>query len=295
MALYNTEEIETEIYLASRGDDFRDFIRDLLKRGKLNARYMDLLTNEKSMKVYGDAFTYESADPVHNWQVLEQLGDLSANKFIVSYAYNRFPQIRCTEGVKIAARLRINYGSKQSFSPIAISLGFWPFISASQEDRDRKMKPLTEDALEAFIGATEQILDDKFRIGVGYAIVYDILASIFDEMDISLKYEDLYDAKTRLKELFDVYGDQLGELEYDNNKPEGEMLTTSKVVRIQGGRVVGKKKNRHIEGGKRIQIGEGKAALQSDAEQRAATQGLETLKRQGYTKAVPNFYLFLCP
>lgn len=289
-----SEQEEVDIYLGSRGDDFRDFIRGLLRRGKINSKYMDSLTNERSMKVFATAFTAESADPHNNWEVLEQLGDLSANKFIVSYMYNRFPQIKCPEGVKVAARLRINYGSKDSFYQIAHRLGFWPFVSASQEERDRRMKPLTEDAFEAFIGATEQLLDDKYTIGVGYAIVYDILASIFNEMDISLKYEDLYDAKTRLKELFDIHGTQLGELMYDNDKPEGEMLTTSKVYRIEGGRVEGKKRNRRVVGGRWILLGTGKAALQADAEQRAATQGLETLKRQGYSKAVPSFYLYLC-
>lgn len=286
---------ETEIYFGSRGDDFRQFIQNMLKRGKINNKYTELLTNERSMKLYGEAFTAQSADPYRNCEVLEQLGDLSVNKFIVSYMYNRFPQINCVEGVKVAARLRINYGSKDVFFSIANSLGFCPFISASVEERERKIKPLTEDAFEAFFGATEKILDDKFRIGVGYAIVYDILANIFDEIEISLRYEDLYDNKTRLKELFDINSNVLGELLYDNDKPEGEKLTTSKVYRIVGGVTEGKKKNKRIVGGNWYLIGTGKAALQINAEQKAAEEALKTMKRQGYSKPVSDFYRYLCP
>jgi dsRNA-specific ribonuclease len=288
------KQTDVEIYLGSRGDDFIEFIRSLLERGKLNNEYIKQMTTENNMKVYADAFTAISADPVRNWEVLEQLGDLSINKFIVSYMYHRFPQIRCTEGVKVAARLRINYGSKDSFFNIANKLGFWKYISADVNDRSRKMKPLIEDAFEAFIGATEQILDNKHLIGVGYSVVYDILANIFDKIDISLKYEDLYDAKTRLKELFDINSGTLGVLIYENNKSEIDMVTNSTVYRIVGGRAEGKKANRKIVGGTSIVLGKGTASLQADAEQKAATAGLSKLKKEGYTKTVPLFYEYLC-
>ena len=90
------------------------------------------------------------------------------------------------------------------------NLNFWPFISAAiegternQKYRNRNKKDLLEDVLEAFIGCTEYLLDEAFRPGVGYGIVYDILESIFNELPMSLEYEDLYDAKTRLKETTD--------------------------------------------------------------------------------------------
>ena len=63
-------------------------------------------------------------------QIKKQMGDLTINKFIVNYSYKRFPQLKCTEGVKVVARLRINYGSRQSFSEIAEKLGIWNYISA---------------------------------------------------------------------------------------------------------------------------------------------------------------------
>ena len=280
------------IYLGSRGDDFKALIRGLLERGNISDKYMKILTGDDAMRVFAAAFTSETIDSVSNYQVLEQIGDLSGNKFIVSYIYSRFPQLICAEGVKLSARLRINYGSKTSFSEFARKLGFWPFISATKDLRQRKMKPLLEDVFEAFIGATESILDSSKRIGVGYAVVYNILSSLFDELDISLKYEDLYDAKTRLKELFDMYETRIGPLVYKESK-EGQVIVST-VYRVENvtykqdhnGNLM---KNR-ITGGKYIKIGEGVAALKSDAQQNGAQNALTTLNAQGYYKAVPNVY-----
>lgn len=287
---------QTGIYLGSRGDDFKELIASLLRKGGLKSRYIKMLTDDEAMKIYGCAFTSELVDPDNNYQVLEQVGDLAGNKFIVNYMYNRFPQLDCADGVKVVARLRINYGAKESFAGIARKLGFWDFISATNELRQRKMKSLLEDVFEAFLGATERILDKRKRTGVGYAIVHDILTSIFNEMDISLRYEDLYDAKTRLKELFDLHEVSIGPLVYKDQKRD--MITVSSAFRVHGGKyeektdeygnvIVNKKK---IIGGKYIKIGEGSAALKSDAQQNAASSALDNLKKQGWFKTIPHIY-----
>ena len=130
------------IYLGSRGEDFKKLIRSVLKKSKLKKKYIDMLTDNESMKSYASAFTSDSVDEDNNYQVMEQLGDLTGNKFIVMYMYKRFPQLKCSEGVKVVARLRINYGSKNSFAEFARKLGFWTFISATNDLRQRKMKSL---------------------------------------------------------------------------------------------------------------------------------------------------------
>ena len=284
------------IYLGSRGSDFKALISSLLRKGGLKSKYIKMLTDPEAMKIYGCAFTSELVDPDNNYQVLEQVGDLSGNKFIVNYMYERFPQLDCAEGVKVVARLRINYGAKESFCEIARKLGFWEFISATNDLRQRKMKPLLEDVFEAFLGATERILDRRKRVGVGYAIVHDILTSIFNEMHISLRYEDLYDAKTRLKELFDIHESSLGPLVYKEQKRD--MITFSTAYRVQGGKYAEKVdahgnvsvNKKRILGGKYVKIGEGSAALKADAQQNAATAALETLNKQGWFKPVPAVY-----
>jgi dsRNA-specific ribonuclease len=279
-------DVKEGIYLGSRGSDFKELIVGLLKRGGLRSKYIKILTDESSMNIYNSAFTSELVDEDNNYQVLEQLGDLTGNKFIVWYMYRRFPHLKCAKGVKVVARLRINYGAKQSFSKISGDLGFWKFISAPYELRQRKMKPLLEDVFEAFLGATESILDDRIRIGVGYAIVYDILQSIFDDMDISLRYEDLYDAKTRLKELFDMYGDKLGSLVYKETKPDD--ITFCQIFRINGGEY--KSETQKKTCGKYILVGEGSASLKSDAQQVASANALKNMEHQGFIKQPPLLY-----
>ena len=235
------ESIEEEIiYLGPRGPSFKDLIVGLLTRGNLKPKYISMLTSEKNMGKYGQAFTAASANKKINYEMFEQIGDMAANSFIVSYSYRRFPQLLCPLGVKVVARLRINYGSKQSFAPIAEKLGFWDFISAQVDGvtkgikyRNRNKKDLLEDCLESFFGCTQELLDNEYRIGVGYAIVYDILKNIFDELPMSLDYYDLYDSKTIMKEIFDPREDELGSWTFLENRID--QLTESRVYRIPPG------------------------------------------------------------
>lgn len=273
-----------EIYYANRGDEFREFIRLLLNKSKLKTKYLDVLLSEENMRQYAIAFTSITVDEKENFEVYEQLGDVTANKFIVWYMYRRFPQLKCTEGVKIVARLRINYGAKQSFYELAEKLGFWPYITASVSERASNMRPLLEDVFESFIGVTEFLLDTHFeQIGIGNAMVYRFLSSVFDDIPISLKYKDLIDAKTRLKELFDHFS-ELGVLDYEDNRVD--KIVTSKLFRIVGG--TGKKKK---TGGTRIMLASGTGNLQAQAQQSAAANALAVLEKNGYVKpGVEEYY-----
>ncbi|MEI7489444.1 MAG: hypothetical protein WCJ72_18915 [Chryseobacterium sp.] len=279
MSIRSTGSDEVIIYNGSRGSDFKELIFNLLKEAKLKMHYINILLDDDSIAFYSKAFTSDTADIEKNYEVFEQLGDISANKFLVWYMHRRFPKLMCSQGVKVVARLRINYGAKQSFSSIAENLGFWNFITASEEERSRCKKPLLEDTFEAFIGATEYLIDTKIRECVGYSVVYNILESLFDKIHISLKYEDLYDAKTRLKELFDFYGaDVLGILKYDSVKNIEEKITCSTITQEFG-------RKKEI-------LGEGMASLKADSEQKAAAKAIENLRRKGFSKPVPPIYSF---
>jgi dsRNA-specific ribonuclease len=302
------------IYQGLRGPPFKALITKLMERSKLKKKFIDVLTSDENMKLFSKAFTAASADPKNNYEIYEQLGDLSANKFIVWYAYRRFPQLRCPLGVKVVARLRINYGSKQSFSSIAEKLEFWPYISAAEEGTDRSAKyrsrhkkDLLEDVLEAFIGCTEEILDDEYVPGVGYAIVYDILASIFDDIPISLRFEDLIDAKTRMKEIFDSFGQTIGSYQFIDTREErghhSEMnsVAVSKLYRVPHGAHKRPTKTTDMDGNSTLRanrgwilIGEGEGTTKSNAQQQASEEGIITLNRAGYIKEVPIEYQLFC-
>jgi dsRNA-specific ribonuclease len=294
-------------YSASRGEDFKNLIINVISKGRLKDKYIKLLTNPKSMEHYSNAFTAESFDKENNYERFEQIGDVAANHFVISYCYRRFPQLDCTSGVKVIARLRINYVSKDSFSSIAENLNFWPFISAAiegternQKYRNRNKKDLLEDVLEAFIGCTEYLLDEAFRPGVGYGIVYDILESIFNELPMSLEYEDLYDAKTRLKETTDFKDLKalIGTLVYYSDKT---LDTDEKICRIYAvptGIIIPNKPkeapNLDLFLRKEWLIGYGTGNIKSDAEQKASEMAIKTLKSAGIFKEPPPEYSFFC-
>jgi dsRNA-specific ribonuclease len=279
---------EKVLVIGKRDSSFNNFIISLLKKSNLKKHLIDYLTNESSIQIYHNAFTHISIDPSNNYEYLEILGDVTCNKSIVWYIKERFPKLQNSEGVKVIARLRINLVSKKNFSLIAEKLGFLNFISYEKEIKENKEKSILEDVFEAFFGATELLIDQLLGVGTGYSVCYRILKSILDDISISLKYEDLYDSITRLKETFDYYKQQLpgrecpliwGNLTYENVKSENKQT----VYLYQ----IDKKINR------KITIAVTEAPLLDEAKQSAASQVLNMLKEHGYQRPIPDYYLSL--
>lgn len=296
----NTPE---EIYYGDRGKSFKNIVTNVLKKSKIKSTYIKLLTSVENMERYKSVFTSASVDPINNYEVYEQLGDITANKFIVCYAYNRFPCLKNTEGVKIVARLRINYGARASFQKIGEDLKFWEIISATVEERSRKKKDLLEDCFEAFIGCTECILDEKFMPGVGYNVVYSILESIFNNIPMHLSYNKLYDAKTRLKELFDMNHATIGSWKFiEEPRTKDDTTCISRVYQIPVGSknktpivsttyINNEQRTKNSPRDDWVCIGEGISCKKSDAQQKAAQNALTTLQHQGIKKEIHTQYL----
>lgn len=237
-------------------------IRKMFSQIHVKPHYIDLLLNHKAE--FERVFTSAKFDPTNNYEIFELVGDGVANSFLSMYFLNKFPQVQCSDGVKVLARLKINYASKRSFANIALGLGFWPYIRATEEERATERESLLEDVFEAFIGATAKLLDEEFTVGVGYGIAYQLLKSIFDKMTFSLEYEDLYDAKSRLKELFDSMP-ALGQIKYVHNDTANPKKVEVFIV----------------SGGKQVKYGEGEGRTKSDREQMASQQALDKLKQEG--------------
>lgn len=203
------QPIQSEIYAGIRDERFKTMIIDTLNLARLSDEYIAILTTPESLQEYSKAFTASSADPINNYEMYEQLGDASAGNFLVWYFYDRFPQLACTKGIPTISRLKAKYGSTKVFHKIADNLGFWDYISASVQGTNKKLKyrfnrkELLEDCFEAFIGVTQYLIDKRTMFGAGYIIVWNFMKGIFDKMDISIKYDDLVDPISQLKELFD--------------------------------------------------------------------------------------------
>jgi dsRNA-specific ribonuclease len=263
------------------------------------------------MEVYSQVFTHPSANDELNYEAFELAGDVTLNKAIVWYFLRRFPQLNCPKGVKVVTRLKIRYVSKKAFSNFAKDLGFWYFISASDDVRAKEMKPALEDVFEAFTGATEYLIDKKIGLSVGYSVCYNIVKELFDQVKISLKYEDLYDAITRLKETQDYWNSMegrekwkkidpkqaFGRLVYENER----VIDTNTRFSIQYVTIyrISDKREKKVMGNVTTEIktttklavlAKASAALLPDAKQKAALIALENLKQYGMRKPKDPYY-----
>jgi len=279
------ETKEDAIHLGDRGGRFHGFVVSLLAMSGLKKKHLDTLTGIEGMGVYGQAFTHISVHPDKNYEFLEILGDSTCNKCVVWYIKDRFPQLQNPEGVKVIARLRINLVSKKNFAALAEKLGFGEYISCDREIREQRGRSLLEDVFEAFIGATEMLVDRLLAEGSGYYICFRLLRAIFDELTISLRYEDLYDPITRLKETFDFFrqhnhypqnGIIWGTMLWENSKRDN-----SQVVSLYQ---FDKNSNRR----KLLMTAE--APVLDEAKQLAATRFLQILHQQGYKRPIPEYY-----
>lgn len=195
---------EDTIRYGPRGEMFTSFLKEVFKKGNIKEKYAGCLLSPESVKLFERAFTHESADNLDNYQFLEILGDITVNKIIVWWFSRRFPKLNNPMGVEILARFKIAYGARKTLFIIGQKMGMWPFITISKE-KITEMQKTIEDTLEAFMGAIEKILDERFMVGVGYNIVYDILSYYLDQLDIDLSYEALYDPRTRVEQILQYY------------------------------------------------------------------------------------------
>ncbi len=259
-----------------RGPEFINYVANILTLGQLKPEYVDLLTNEEAMSMYDAAFTSKFVNPENNYEFLEFLGDSTMNKIIVWYFARRFPQLANKENVKTLARIKINMVSMMTFAKIGRDIQVPNYITCTEEEWEKHQSKLTEDTLEAFIGAIEYQVDLQVRQGAGYAICYNIITPLLDKIDISLAHEDLYDAVTRLKEVFDAFQKVLGKMEYKTMEDESAVDR----FRVQ---VVLQKND-----GQRAIIGEGIGKSKKAASIISAEAALSFLAKRGFVRIPPN-------
>lgn len=259
-----------------RGPKFIQLLNSILSRSNLKQDVIQTLLDEEGLRLYDLAFTHISANSENNLEYLEFLGDSIVNCCIVWYLSRRFEHLQGSKAVKIFARLKINLVSKKSFSELANSLDMWEYISAAESIRNTKRKKVLEDTFEAFFGCTAFLMDRKYINCSGYAVCYSIVESLFNDMDISLDYNNLFDARTRIKELFDAFKD-IGQLIYISTKrPDGIFIIKCYLEKDEQTKIL---------------LGEGTATTKADATQQASQHAIYTLKRMGYERPVPEEYL----
>lgn len=275
-----------------RGEEFKNFIFHLIRKGNVKEKYTRFLLEDDAMDLYSKAFTNPTADPDNNYEFLEKIGDSTCNKAIIWYIYRKFPKLETKpQGLMIFSRLFHTLQSTETFSKIGLSLGFEKFISYGyMRVKDRyedvmkvKRNGVLEDCFEAFFGATELLIDLKTREGVGYAICNEIFKGMIEDLPFpSIKYENLFDPITRLKELFDYNfpgKGRLGKYEYiseENGDEENRIKLVSIVWTPPSGGTV--------------KIAKGSGSLKEKAKAVAAENALLFFKSKGYEKVAPYDY-----
>ena len=273
-------------------ESFRNHIQCILKLSRLHSRYIDVLTNEENIRQYIHAFTHSSVDNEKNYEWYEMMGDAILNKCMVYYINQRFPFLHNPEGVKVIARLKINLVSKKMFADLSSKLQFPQFIRFLSSEmysngnhhivNNNKMntRSLYEDVLEAFFGVTEWLMDHHFDMGSGHVVCYKLLSSIMDTFPISLRYEDLYDSITRLKETFDICKQDLwGQIKYENTRTEeGQHVKIFEYCHLSHRKVL---------------LYECHGTLLDETKQMGAAVVLQMLKKRGFEKPTPPYYLQL--
>ena len=210
----------------------------LIERGNLRADVANSFLNLDVLEVYKQAFTHSSISKDKNYEVWETLGDGTMKGAIRLYSVRRFPEILVSDRApETLTNIGQNYESKKSFSRVFDYLGFEQ-ISAYREEllhlhpqfqsTDRVYGDfvlnelfigIKEDIFEAFIGATNYLIDSKIQLGLGNAICYNILSSVLDEQEIEISVTASKDSVSKLNEIFNK-----SKLVYENVK--GKKLDT---------------------------------------------------------------------
>lgn len=206
-----------------RGPEFQEMIREILiHRGNIKDHYADLLLS-KNLHLYENAFTsnsvnsYKNPDPEadniledkengDNYDVFKIFGDNVFENFMILYIFRRFPTLRSADDVKVLARMKIEYGIDITFSNMARSLGFTKYIASSLYEKNNKENTILQSSLSGFLGVTYYSLERLTGVyGAGFAVCYDILKSLFDELNIPepSNFDELNNPITVLKEFFD--------------------------------------------------------------------------------------------
>jgi dsRNA-specific ribonuclease len=212
--------------------EFKQHITSLLDLGGMQNEVISTFLTEETVKRFQEAYTHKSIDDIHNYEQWELLGDGNIGEFMPYYIKERWPYITTP---KWLTRIKHNLVSGKMLAKLAMKAGIERYVRvsdilpqkknalrtfnksyviqllATQKFEDVWKDPavfsymsILEDVMEAFCGAlVYSVQKAGYSHGLGVQIVHNILHSFFDKEQISIDYRDVFDAVTRLKELYE--------------------------------------------------------------------------------------------
>jgi len=190
---------------------FEDHIRSLLVLGRLSEKHIALLTTPETLREFRFCFTDKTADPINNLETYEWFGDVVINEFLCFYIREKHPEIT---NVGWLSKIKGKLASGKILGRLAMERGFEKFAIYGEEiahlrdhpELDEKIEyvKMFENIFEAFFGCLTLLMRrEGFRHGTAIQICHNILEEIYSTYEISFKYEDVFDAVSRLKELYE--------------------------------------------------------------------------------------------
>jgi dsRNA-specific ribonuclease len=182
----------------------------------LNQQSLDTFTDKESMLEFSRAFTHKTWSRSFNYERYEFLGDTIINDAVAHYINVSFPHI---QNVAWMTRIKHSLISKKYLAGLAHKARFLEFIRYGDELKpilacsyekanaslNKEYLSILEDVFEAFIGALRNIVDKNTVDGIGGVIGRNMVYTFLDNKTISVDYDDIFDPKSRLKEIFDKY------------------------------------------------------------------------------------------
>jgi len=197
---------------------FRDFIRQQLSRSNLSTKTLDRFTTPGNMTLFEQAITHKSISS-RNYELFELKGDLYLNYCIAKYIQNKHPKVKSLGWL---SKLKHYLQSVAALPRIARNIGIQKHLQIRGDFTPQQRENILDDVIESFFGVIVHISGE--HQGAAFAVCYGILASMLDELNIKLHYQDFFDTKTRLKEIFD--SQKWGHLRFRSFRNDGLVSVT---------------------------------------------------------------------
>ena len=209
----HTDQADVKWYNQHLSDfQIKSFVgKILLYHAKVDRQWIDTLLDAEGVATFRQAFTHWSIPDEMNYELFEMLGDTTYNKIVAFYMVGRFKELmkdpdanyKLTEAGKLYKGR--NVADKFSDTLGLPTMARWRSLKYGQSpvkiiEMDNKFKT---DLFESFIGAVELVVDRKVHPFAGYSVVYNMLASLFDGIEMTTDLRKTKPATSQLKELVD--------------------------------------------------------------------------------------------
>lgn len=182
-------------------ESFRLYIIFLFQQANINQKHIDIILSVENISKIENALSYIFVSDTSD-EADEFFGNVLVDQFVCFYIRERFSHI---SNVKILAQLKQNLLS-DVLTKFFYDNNLNQYLCI-EHFKGNKNVDISGKVIRVLCGSLAQvIISSGFLKGVAIEIINNILKRFFDRVEISTRYEDVFDPVTRLKELYDSLG-----------------------------------------------------------------------------------------